>query len=101
MTSKYEFPKYPFALVSGKIIAERQKVGVMERDEPNPDLPFCGWAFFVGDESPEYLDKEENFWLHSVSKVLEVDPEVEQFLDAPVGSRFERGADDQWIEITE
>jgi len=45
--------------------------------------------------------KEEIFWLHSVGTVLNIDLDIVQFLDAPVGSRFERDENGQFIEIIE
>ena len=98
---KYDFPQYGLAFVSGKIIYDHRPVGVMVRKEPNPDLPSCGWAFLEGGETPAYLKKEENLWLHSVGKVLEIDPSIEPLLEAPVGSRFERNDDGEFVEVIE
>lgn len=43
-----------------------------------------------GFESDEYMDAPDNHAVYDVNTIANYDPEIVPFLDAPVGSTFER-----------
>lgn len=71
------------------IMVEGRRVGWMYREEPNNPVD-SGWRFFCGTESEEYLAREENLDFYDVNTVANYDPDIVPFLDAPIGSAFER-----------
>ena len=61
----------------------------MYRDEPiTPED--SGWAFSAGSESQDYMDDPANSGVYDVNTIADYDPDIIQFLDAPIGSRFVR-----------
>jgi len=73
------------------ITVEGRKVGFMYREEGDNDLD-SGWRFLCGLESQDYMDDADNHAVYDVNTIANCDPEVIPFLDAPVGSAFERQA---------
>lgn len=74
---------------SDMITVERFKVGFMYRQEP--DFPGdSGWRFLTGFESDQYMERGENFGLFDVNMLANCDPDILEFLDAPVGSAYGR-----------
>jgi hypothetical protein len=65
------------------------KVGFMYRDTPTRDLD-SGWRFMSGHESDEYMNDPGNHSVYDVNTIANYDPDIVPFLDAPVGSTFER-----------
>jgi hypothetical protein len=53
MDGKYHIKNFGFVLVSHFVILDRHPVTEMYRREPNPDIPFSGWAFLTGREEKE------------------------------------------------
>lgn len=49
-----------------------------------------GWRFLSGDESDEYMNNPANHGVYDVNTIANYDPEIIPFLDAPIGSAFER-----------
>jgi hypothetical protein len=64
-------------------------VGFMYREAPRNRWD-SGWCFTSGREPPEYMDNPENHAIYDVNTIANYDPEIIPFLDAPVGSAFER-----------
>jgi hypothetical protein len=71
------------------ITVEGRKVGYMYREEPDNDID-SGWRFMSGRESQAYMDDAANLAIYDVNSVANYDPDVIPFLDAPIGSAFER-----------
>ena len=65
------------------------KVGFMYREATEFDLD-SGWRFMSGDESDEYMNDPDNHAIYDVNTIANCDPDIIPFLDAPVGSAFER-----------
>ncbi len=83
------------------ITVDGRKVGYMYREEPDFDGD-SGWRFLAGDESQEYLDDEQNLHIevYDVNTIANYDPEIIPFLEAPIGSSFERDADSgEFVEV--
>jgi hypothetical protein len=66
-----------------------RKVGFMYREQPDREWD-SGWRFMSGYESDEYMSDPDNFAIFNVNTIANYDPDIVPFLDAPVGSAFER-----------
>ena len=71
------------------ITVEGYKVAYMCREPPDNDVD-SGCASFAGVESDDYANDPDNLALYSVNTIANYDPDIIPFLDAPVGSAFER-----------
>lgn len=91
---------YGGCIATNMITVEGRKVGFMYREEPNHPQD-SGWCFMSGYESQEYMDDANNHAIFDVNTVANYDPEIAQFLEAPVGASFERNAAGQLVEIIE
>ena len=77
------------AYLSKKILEENWKVGYMYRAEPVNEND-SGWSFMVGNESREYTDDYKNIALVSVHEVYQLDPDIWNYIDNPVGTELIR-----------
>lgn len=71
------------------ITCEGRKVAFMYREEPDRESD-SGWRFMSGYESEEYMDNPDNMTIYDVNTIANYDPDIIPFLDAGVGSSFER-----------
>ncbi len=85
------------AYLSKKIIEESWKVGYMYRAKPINEND-SGWSFMAGNESREYTDDYKNIALVSVHEVYQLDPDVWNYIDNPVGSEFIRISSNEFEE---
>jgi hypothetical protein len=93
---KYFTRQFGLVFVSNSVILARRPVVAMFRQIANPDIQFSGWCFICAENNdPSDID------LYPIERLLEADPSVEPFLDAPVGSRFIRLADGTFVADTE
>lgn len=76
-------------IASDMITVEGRKVGFMYRDEPAFDED-SGWRFVAGLESAEYMDDPDNHAVYDVNTIANYDAEIIPFLNAPIGSAYER-----------
>ena|SRR5215469_10668007 len=76
-------------LATDMITVSGMKVGFMERLKPRNEYD-SGWNFLAGVENQEYLDNPANLEQYDVNTIANYDPEVIPFLEAPVGSTFQR-----------
>ncbi len=67
---------------------DSENIGYMHREKPLPDVPDSGWRFFVGNESPEYLDVVENSTVCTLNTICNIAPDIMPYLHAEVGRRF-------------
>jgi hypothetical protein len=72
------------------ITVEGCKVGYMYREEASNDFFDSGWRFMSGQESQKYMDEADNLAIYDVNTIANYDPDIIPFLDAPIGSAFER-----------
>jgi hypothetical protein len=61
----------------------------MYREEPDNDVD-SGWRFMSGRESDAYMDYAGNHGAYDVNTIANYDRDIIPFLDAPIGSAFER-----------
>ncbi|MGI2901663.1 DUF2185 domain-containing protein [Shewanella algae] len=87
-------------IATDMITVEGKSVGYMYRDEPNNPQD-SGWCFMSGYESQEYMDEPSNHAIYDVNTIANYDPEIIPFLNAPVGSAFERNETGVLIEVNE
>lgn len=76
-------------IATDKITVEGRPVRFMYREQPlfNGD---SGWRFLSGLESDAYMENARNQGTHDVNIIANVDPSVQPFLNAPIGSAFEK-----------
>ena len=77
------------AYLSKKILEEDWKVGYMRRDEPVNEND-SGWSFCAGNEDNEYYNDYKNIALVSVHEVYQIDPDIWNYIDNPVGTELIR-----------
>lgn len=85
-------------IATDKITVEGERVRFMYREEPSNDVD-SGWRFMSGYESDEYMNDAENHGVYDVNTIANYDPDIVPFLDAPIGSAFERPEGDQFVEV--
>jgi hypothetical protein len=84
-------------LATDRITVDGAPVGYMYREIPTGDDD-SGWRFFGGDEERQYMNNFQPHGVHDVNGIVDHDPDILPFLDAPIGSRFERGANGKfWL----
>jgi hypothetical protein len=85
-------------IASDMILVDGHPVGYMYREAPDLDHD-SGWRFFSGLESQDYADDADHFALYDVNTVANYDRSIVPCLGAPVGSAFERNADDRFVAV--
>ena len=74
-------------------------VSFMYREEPSFAAD-SGWRFMSGRESQEYMDDPDNLTIYDVNTIANYDPGIIPFLDAPMGSAFERDVESrEFVQI--
>jgi hypothetical protein len=61
----------------------------MYRDKPTYKAD-TGWCFMSGRETQDYMDDAANLEIYDVNTIANYDPDIIPFLDAPIGTAFER-----------
>lgn len=77
------------AFLSKKLIEEGWKVGYMQRSKPVNEND-SGWFFSAGNEDDEYYNDYNNIALVSLNEVYELDPDILDYIDSPVGTELIR-----------
>jgi len=86
-------------IATDMITVEGHQVAFMYRELQVDDID-SGWRFMSGYESPEYMDDPGNHAVYDVNTIANYDPEIIPFLNAPIGSTFEReGGSGAFIEV--
>lgn len=80
---------YGACFATDMITVEGRRVGYMYREAPD-FAEDSGWRFLSGSESETYMNDADNTGLYDVNTIANYDPEITPFLNAPVGSAFER-----------
>ena len=76
-------------IATDMITVDGRRVAFMYREVPDNEID-SGWRFMSGAESEEYMDDADNHAVYDVNTIANYDPEIILYLDAPVGSAFER-----------
>lgn len=77
------------AYISNKILKDGWKVGYMNREEVLNEND-SGWSFMAGDEDDEYLSDYKNVTLLSIYNIYQLDSDIWNYIDNPIGSKFIR-----------
>lgn len=77
------------AYLSKKVLEEGWKIGYMCRDEAMNEND-SGWQFLAGNEDDEYINNHENCLLVHVQDVYQLDPDIWNYIDNPVGTELIR-----------
>ncbi|MEW9125159.1 MAG: DUF2185 domain-containing protein [Thermotaleaceae bacterium] len=80
-----------------KAALERNQIGYMYREEPSKNFPDCGWRFFVGDESDEYVNQADNNCICSFNDACIIDPTILAYFYAGYGCRFDK-INNRWVQ---
>lgn len=85
-------PDMGFGLATDMVSHQGKKIGFMYREEPMDGMD-SGWRFLSGEEDDEYMENPRNSGIYDVNTIANLDPAIIPYLDAPVGSEFEREGD--------
>ena len=77
------------AYLSKKVSEEGWKVGYMCREEAMNEND-GGWQFLAGNEDDKYLNNHKNCLLVHVQDVYQLDPDIWNYIDNPVGTELIR-----------
>jgi len=91
---------YGLCVVSDLITVNGEPVGYAYREEPEDEAD-SGWRFLAGTESDTYIDNTKNFSMLDVNVVANYDEAIISLLDQPVGSEFDRGEDNVFLDANE
>lgn len=80
---------YGACFATDRITVEGFPVRFMYREAPDNDID-SGWRFLSGSESDEYMDDAANHGIYDVNTIANYDPGILPYLDAPIGSAFEK-----------
>lgn len=72
-------------IATKEVALNHQPVGFMYREAPVFEHD-SGWRFFSGEESDEYTDNPDNFFLCDVSDILADNPEISDYLQEKSGA---------------
>lgn len=79
-------------IATDRITVDGARVGYMYREGANNNLD-SGWRFFAGDEDETYLNDVTKRRVYRVDTIINYDPGIVGYLDAPEGSRLELNSD--------
>ena len=85
-------------IATDRITVDGAPVGWMYREQPKRDED-SGWRFFAGDEDEQYLADLQRSDVYDVNTIVNYDPDIYPFLDASIGSSFERGDDGKFRRV--
>lgn len=89
---------YGGCIASDRIVVDGRPVGLMYRDRPHNTMD-SGWRFLAGDEDETYMAETWRHDVYDVNTIANYDPTIIAFLDAAVGSRFERSEAGDFIVL--
>ena len=83
------------------IVVGGSPVRFMYREEPDSKLD-SGWRFMAGQETQAYMDDPDNLALYDINTIANYDASIIPFLDAPIGSAFEKlDAESPFVAVTD
>ena len=88
-------------IATDMITVEGFPVRFMYRVEPANEVD-SGWRFMSGFEEDEYMDDPKNHAIYDVNTIANYDPSIIPFLDAAVGSAYEKDSgSEQFVMVTD
>lgn len=77
-------------IATDRITVDGHRVSFMYREHPDNSID-SGWRFFSGiQEDDQYINDPANSETYDVNTIANYDPTITPYLDAPIGSAFER-----------
>ena len=77
-------------IATDRITVDGHRVNFMYRERPDNSND-SGWRFFSGiQEDDQYINDPANSGAYDVNTIANYDPSIIPYLDAPIGSTFER-----------
>jgi hypothetical protein len=76
-------------IATDKITVEGEMVDYMIREEPGNEID-CGWQFFSGTETQDYIDNPDNSAIYDVNTIANYDRAIIPYLNLPIGTQLER-----------
>lgn len=86
--------KFGYVMAPKVLVSNQLKVRFMYREKPD-NMNDSGWRLFSGDEDQKYVDNPNNIAIYDVNTILSFNRDIEQLLNSPVGTAFEREDPDQ------
>lgn len=80
---------FGYVFATKMLVEKRLPVMFMYREE-SESAGDSGWRFFCGQEDQEYVDNPTNIAIYDVETIAGIDGTVLPYLNAPIGSAFER-----------
>jgi len=81
-----------------RITVDGHRVRFMYREEPDNEAD-SGWRFTAGTESDAYMNNPQNLEIYDVNTIANYDPDIVPFLEARVGSAFERAVGGTFVAV--
>jgi hypothetical protein len=91
-------PGHGACIATDMITVEGKRVRFMYREAPSDEVD-SGWRFLSGYESDDYMNDAANHAVHDVNTIANYDRDIVPFLNAPVGSAYERPQGDVFMKI--
>lgn len=88
---------YGGCIASDMITVDGLPVMYMYRERPRNDAD-SGWRFLSGQETDEYMQEAGHHSVYDVNTIANYDPTIVTFLDAPIGSEFEKEVEDSQFQ---
>lgn len=85
-------------IATDRITVEGYPVRFMYREQPDNEVD-SGWRFFSGFEDDAYTTDPELHGIYDVNTVANYDPSIIPFLEAPLGSAFEKPDRSEQFEL--
>lgn len=86
-------------IATDRITVDGYPVRFMYREAPDNRVD-SGWRFMSGFEDDAYMDAPNNHGVYDINTIANYDPSIIPFLDAPVGSVFEkRPESEQFVAV--
>lgn len=87
-------------IASNLITVDGQAVCFMYREEPCNQVD-SGWRFMAGSEPEGYMNDAGRFSFYDINTIANYDRSIMPFLDAPIGSAFERSSGEAEFVLVE
>jgi hypothetical protein len=91
-------PGHGACIATDMITVEGKRVRFMYREAPSDEVD-SGWRFLSGYESDDYMNDAANHAVYDVNTIANYDRDIVPFLDAPIGSAYERPQGEVFVKI--
>ena len=90
-----------YVIASNEVMVLGKPVGYFYRESPD-NSEDSGWRVFSGEETQEFADDPKNFAMYNATSIVDIAPEIAQYLGADFPIAYEReGKTGDFIEVTD